>query len=64
MRSEAEDFTAQTFLAAPEGLKGYRGHGSFAAWLFGIARRKCAAHHRRHTNPGAHPCQGDNSHPV
>ncbi len=53
MRSEAEDLTAQTFLAALEGLKGYRGHGSFAAWLFGIARRKCADYHRRHyANPG------------
>ncbi len=53
VRSEAEDLTAQTFLAALEGLRGYRGRGSVAAWLFGIARRKCADHYRRHyTDPG------------
>lgn len=52
-QSEAEDLTAEVFLAALEGLKGYRGHGPFAAWLFGIARRKCADHHRsRYANPG------------
>jgi RNA polymerase sigma-70 factor (ECF subfamily) len=46
-RGEAEDLTAQTFLAALEGLPSYRGRGSFAAWLFGIARHKCADHYRR-----------------
>ena len=45
-QAEAEDLTAQTFLAALEGLSRYRGCGSFAAWLFGIARHKCADHHR------------------
>jgi RNA polymerase sigma-70 factor, ECF subfamily len=39
-RPEAEDATAQTFLAALEGFGRYRDDGRFAAWLFGIARRK------------------------
>lgn len=46
--TEAEDLTAAIFLAAWEALPGYSGRGSFAAWLFGIARRKCADFHRRH----------------
>lgn len=50
--ADAEDLTAQTFLAALEGLARYRGRGSFASWLFGIARHKCADHHRgRYANP-------------
>ena len=49
---EAEDLTSQTFEAALAGLRRYRGRGTFAAWLFGIARRKCADHHRaRHAHP-------------
>lgn len=44
---DAEDLTAQTFLAALEGIGRYQRRGSFAAWLFGIARRKCNDHHRR-----------------
>lgn len=45
--ADAEDLTAQTFLAALEAIGSYRGSGSFKAWLFGIAWRKCQEHHRR-----------------
>ncbi|MEO8608189.1 MAG: sigma-70 family RNA polymerase sigma factor [Chloroflexota bacterium] len=37
---EAQDLTSQTFMAAWEGIARYQGQGVFAAWLFGIARRK------------------------
>src|SRR5262245_61450961 len=37
---EAQDLTSQTFMAAWEGIGRYQGQGVFAAWLFGIARRK------------------------
>jgi RNA polymerase sigma-70 factor (ECF subfamily) len=43
---EAEDATAQTFLAALEALDRYQHHGHLAAWLFGIARRKAMDHFR------------------
>lgn len=49
---DAEDLTAQTFLAALEGIGRYRARGTFSAWLFGIAWRKCKDHHRtRHRRP-------------
>lgn len=44
--ADAQDLTAQTFLAALEGVAGFRGSGSFAAWLMGIARRKVAQFYR------------------
>jgi RNA polymerase sigma-70 factor (ECF subfamily) len=44
--SDAEDLTAQIFLAALEGLPRYRQDGHFAGWLFSIARRKVADFHR------------------
>jgi RNA polymerase sigma-70 factor (ECF subfamily) len=45
--STAEELTSSTFLDALEGIHRYRPDGSFAAWLFTIARRRCADYHRR-----------------
>jgi RNA polymerase sigma-70 factor (ECF subfamily) len=39
---DAEDLTSQTFMAALEGIRSFRGSGSFAAWIMGIAARKKA----------------------
>jgi len=39
---DAEDLTSQTFMAALEGVRSFRGSGSFAAWIMGIAARKRA----------------------
>jgi RNA polymerase sigma-70 factor, ECF subfamily len=39
---DAEDLTSQTFMAALEGIRSFRGSSSFAAWIFGIAARKKA----------------------
>lgn len=44
--ADAQDLTAQTFLAALEGISRYRGAGSFLAWLLGIARNKMAQYYR------------------
>ena len=43
---DAEDLTSQTFLAALESIRSFRGTGSFAAWLMGIASRKRLMHFR------------------
>jgi len=45
--ADAEDLTAQTFLAMLESINRYRDQSNFPAWLFGIARHKCADHYRR-----------------
>jgi RNA polymerase sigma-70 factor (ECF subfamily) len=45
--ADAQDLTTQTFLAALEGLAGFRGEAGFAAWLMGIARRIAAGFFRR-----------------
>ena len=37
---DAEDLTSQTFVAALEGIRSFRGSGSFAAWIMGIASKK------------------------
>ena len=39
---DAEDLTSQTFIAALEGIRSFRGSGSFAAWIMGIASKKRA----------------------
>jgi RNA polymerase sigma-70 factor (ECF subfamily) len=47
---DAQDITAQTFLAALEGLKHFQGRGTFAAWITGIARHKIHDHFRHRPN--------------
>jgi RNA polymerase sigma-70 factor (ECF subfamily) len=37
---DAEDLTSQTFTAALEGIRSFRGSSSFAAWIMGIASKK------------------------
>ncbi|HSB65162.1 MAG TPA: sigma-70 family RNA polymerase sigma factor [Anaerolineales bacterium] len=44
---EAEDMTSQTFLSAWKGLRYYHEKGTFAAWLFHIARNKARDLHRK-----------------
>ena len=45
---DAEDLTSQTFMAALEGIRSFRGDGVFAAWLMGMSaeRRKYDADQR------------------
>jgi RNA polymerase sigma-70 factor (ECF subfamily) len=44
---DAADLTAEVFLAAIQASRGYRGDGAAPrAWLYGIARRVVAGHHR------------------
>ena len=39
---DAEDLTSQTFMAALEGIRSFRGTAPYIAWLIGIASRKRA----------------------
>ena len=43
---DSEDLTSQTFMAALEGIRSFRGSGSFAAWIMGIASKKRLMHFR------------------
>jgi len=44
---DAEDLTSQTFMAVLEGIRSFRGSGSFAAWVMGIASKKRLMFFRR-----------------
>ena len=41
-QAEAEETAQEVLLAAHAAMEGFRGEGSVRAWLYGIARRKCA----------------------
>ena len=56
---DAEDVTAQTFLAAFESFGKFRQAGHFAPWLFMIARNKSMDHFRKAHNPAAIDDVGD-----
>lgn len=47
VQQDAEDLTSLVFIEAMESLDNYREQGSFAGWLFSIARRKVVDHYRR-----------------
>ncbi|MEA3339160.1 MAG: sigma-70 family RNA polymerase sigma factor [Chloroflexota bacterium] len=47
VQQDAEDLTSLVFVEALESLDNYREQGSFAGWLFSIARRKVVDHYRR-----------------
>ena len=47
---DAEDLTSQTFLAALESLRSFRGNGSFGAWILGIATKKRLMFFRKNRN--------------
>jgi RNA polymerase sigma-70 factor (ECF subfamily) len=53
-RTEAEDLTQETFLAAFAGRDGYRGRSHPLTWLLGIARRRWRDG-RRHPGPCLEP---------
>lgn len=47
--AEADDLLQETLLDAHAAFASWRGEGSLRAWLFGIARKKCARHVERTT---------------
>jgi RNA polymerase sigma-70 factor (ECF subfamily) len=49
-KEDAEDITAETFTRVVEGVGRfrYRGEGSFAAWVFRIARSQVSQFYRKH----------------
>jgi len=56
---DAEDITAQTFLAAFEAFDRFHRDGNFAPWLFAIARNKATDHFRQHKNSTSIDAAGD-----
>jgi RNA polymerase sigma-70 factor (ECF subfamily) len=46
-QAEADDLTQETLMVAHDAFDSYRAEGSLKAWLFGIARRRCARHLER-----------------
>jgi RNA polymerase sigma-70 factor (ECF subfamily) len=59
---DAEDITAQTFLAAFESFDRFRQDEHFASWLFTIARNKTMDHFRKRKN--IFPIDEDHDIPV
>jgi len=51
---DAEDLTSQTFIAALESIRSFRGSGSFGAWILGIASKKRLMFFRRSRNGSRH----------
>ncbi len=51
-QAEADDLAQETLLAAYDGFAAFRGEGALRAWLFTIARRKCARHLERRLRQG------------
>ena len=51
---DAEDLTSQTFLAALEYIRSFRGSGSFGAWILGIAAKKRLMFFRKNRNGTMH----------
>lgn len=58
-QAEADDAVQETLLAAHGGFEAFRGDGSLRAWLFGIARRRCARVLERRGVTGAAVEQAD-----
>ncbi len=52
-QSEAEDLTQETLLAAFHAFGQWRGEATLKAWLYAIARRKCARHLERRSRQTA-----------
>lgn len=49
-QQDAQDLTAQTFLAAFEQITRFQARSSFTSWIFGIASHKAADHFRQRRN--------------
>jgi RNA polymerase sigma factor (sigma-70 family) len=72
--ADAEDVSQELFMAIGDSASGYREQSQFAAWLFGIARKKAANWRRRtfvrrrfsikHSDPVAIAYQTDNDSPA